>query len=357
MRVFKTDAEVISMDVNSDTNKNHVFEVCQRFLQDKYQFNLDENTLREHIRFAIETIDHTVSGSLEEANKAIITKVKNWVLNNYSLADENEFHKRLQDLEKLRELPPKLTTGSASSAPASGAAGTLPFISNALTPVTQPPPSSAITTQNVVYLPEPPKYQQHIIIHGSQRMWEYFPKRSTLIWSGQLKGSAAYCAALLLPKICASQTPVVIIEITGAAGNSIDIACILESGAGAGASDRSTGWDKWIPCGNSVIKALACPWTIKIKDLFQRPLDLGEERSIVQSSQLYNGNTKITLNAHDILMKGSKVLIKKHNESFETVVINYDSSTHAVEIPRNEKSLDQGRVCNMNMQATLVLLI
>ena len=388
------------MEVRSEQNIQHVIRFCQRFLVEKFYVTLDSDAVGDLVRDALRSVDPGLS--LEEANKAIIVKVKERVLahsqsqghggphgqgqgqgpsgpsqmamdpvpppqmakmSKHDLNDEDDFYKRLQDLEAQRSLP-QVNLGVGGG----GGSGSVP------NPVIQPsaPVVPPIGGPSVVYLPAsatPNRYHKSIIINGSDRMWEYFTKRSTLVWSGSgASGVSTQLVALLLPKLCAELTPVVSVEITGATGNSMDIVCILR--------DRGHGptWDTWVPCGDAALKTLACPWTIKLRNNFLRPLDFGEDALVIkQSMQLYNGNTKIILETRDrdkALCKGMKLLIRPavgggadDAREFETTVLNYDETSYAIEVPRITEgtttsiNLENAKVCNLHMQATLVLSV
>jgi hypothetical protein len=95
--------------------------------------------------------------------------------------------------------------------------------------------------------------------------------------------------------------------------------------------------------------------------------------------QLYNGNTKIILETRDrdkALCKGMKLLIRPavgggadDAREFETTVLNYDETSNAIEVPRISGgtgtdggagasiNLENAKVCNLHMQATLVLSV
>jgi hypothetical protein len=360
-----------------EQNLQHVSRVCQRFLADKFQVAMELSAILELVREVSRTLDPRLD--LEEANKAIIVKVKDTVLSarahmesavpsaavldeipplpqqasSTGNADEDDFYKRLQDLETQRSMPPP------SSAPVVPS----PLMSPPQLTAPTAPTGIAAAGPNVVYLPataSPARYHRPILINGSDRMWEYFTKRSTLVWPGPIKGSSTILVALMLPKACAGMTPIVSVEITGAAGNSVETVCIL----------RDTGpvWDRWVPCGEALLKTLACPWTIKLRDNFLRPLELGEDTQVIkQSVKLQNGNTKIMLEFRAPLQlsmsRGMRIRVKPAaggascDGEFDTTVINYDETSNAAEIPFHDAALANARVCNLHMQASLVLSV
>ena len=388
-------------DVRSPQNVAHVTTVCRRFLSERFQVTLDADALAGYVHDAISEVvarGKHQSQSLEEANKLVIVRVKDRVtqpqtppilsqqLSQPSLPsssqppagqpsasssqvpsitlshtahfedliqDEDEFFKKLQDLENQRNLPPP------------------PQAANTIaSPISAPSPSTSLVPQvasSVVYLPPstaPTRLAKSVIINGSDRMWEYFTKRSTLVWSGPIPPNVPQVnfASLLLPKKCAELTPVVVVEITGAAGNSTETICTLSS------STTNTGvWDTWVPCGEALgqVKALSCPWTIKLLDNFRRPLELGEDAlTIKQVARLYNGNTKITFEDHSHtnsgLCKGAQLLIRCKGDIYVTV-INYDPSNNAIEVtPIGSDvaiAMSGAKVCNLHQQATIVLTL
>ena len=349
----------MSMHVSNEDNLRHVIRICQRFLAEKFQLSLDTAALGEFVQDALNTLDPRLD--LEEANKAIIVKVKDAVLAKQASmegqlpplpqqgsvpASDDDFYKRLQDLETQRSLPPQNLSAAAAKSPIISTTS-----SSAAPPVGGP---------SVVYLPataSPSRYHKSVVINGSDRMWEYFTKRSTLVWPGPTQGTSTTLVALLLPKLCAGMTPVVSVEITGAAGNSVETVCILQAGNGSG-------WDAWVPCGEAaVFKTLACPWTIKLRDNFLRPLDLGEDAIIIKKSvQLQNGNTKIMFEGGSTdmsLCRGTRIRVNPDGSPthFDTVIINYDNASAAAEIPRRDENLANAKMCNLSMQATLVLSV
>jgi hypothetical protein len=212
-----------------------------------------------------------------------------------------------------------------------------------------------------------------VIINGADRMWEYFSKRSTLVWSGPVPPgvSQVRLVSVFLPGECANQTPVVVVEVTGAAGNSVDSVCCRSSPSGSGAAGNS-GWDTWTPCTESFaeLKSLACPWTIKLKDTFGNALDIGEDGCIVQQVvHLMNGNTKVILEkekekdsgSHCAFANGCKILVRGGagggGSDAYAKVLYYDQSRDALEIEGTGcAALAQGaKILNMQAQATIVL--
>jgi hypothetical protein len=349
------------MHVASDGNVSHVATICQRFLQEKYHAEASIPALSDLVREAIVELNMNNQNisSIEDANKRIILNIKSKVLaqpeplprtfsdvHPTDDADEDEFFKKLQDLETQRCLPPPVNAA--------------PPIISSNTANANPNANTATTQQSIVYLPSAlPRVSKPVVINGADRMWEYFTKRSTLVWTGPIPANVAQAklTALLLPSMCSRITPLVLIEITGAAGNTIQIVCTRST-----CDLRGDGWETWTPCGSESLKVLACPWTLKLKDHAMQPLDMGEDAfTIIKTIKLYNGNTKITLSAppstHGI-SKNSMLLIKSSDVSINVNVLAFDVNINAMEIAFvGDIDLVGTTVCNLSHQATIVLAL
>ena len=351
----------MAADVSSPENVSHVVTLCHRFLTETYKVQLDADALVHMVHDAIRSLPPLPIG---DANKAIIVAIKDRVLTQpaqqqpavanpgsnlqkmFAVSydnNEDEFFKKLQDLESHRAI----------------AKPNKPPIS----PLTEPSRTELRMgpEQSIVYLPNtaiPPRINKPVVINGSDRMWEYFTKRSTLVWIGPIPHSSPNVRFehILLPSECSAQTPVVTVNIKGAAGNSVSSICIKTSAGNT--------WDTWTPCATvasgAYLKALACPWTIKLTDNFGQPLDMGNDAGVIATTtRLMNKNTKVTFKTPENIRKGDVLLIKKSNPDIiiKMKVINYDPDNMAAELPplTPPTDLTGAKVCNLHYQATMII--
>lgn len=363
------------MSLFSQQNIAHVINVSQRYLAERHQTSLDTSTITEFVHEIFDEIgNHLRTLPLEEANKTIILGVKDRVFiqpapvplpesgQGEEVHDiEEDFFKKLQDLETQRTLP-LYTANSTTANPItsqSSQAPPPPFINGANTGGT-----------SIIYLPSsmtPTRISKPLVVNGAERMWEYFTRRSTLVWSGQIPADVVQLrlVSLLLPKVCSKMTPLVQLEITGAAGNSLNVVCSLASTGASAASDNQCGWDTWTPCADTFgeLKTLASPWTIKIKDTYGTPLPMGDDGfSIKQTAPLLNGNLKILFDAGTdttAIMRGSTLLVRPTSTNSKNDIyvniLNYDSTSCAAEIRQSSTALLNAKVLNIHAQPSIVL--
>lgn len=341
----------MNMDIRNPTNITHITLICKRFLSERFKVDLEGDALDNLITSAISDLEGSREqyDTIEEANKAIIVKVRDQVIQQPAPpphairqpiedVDEDDFFQKLQQLETQRTLPPP---ANAHPPPPTHTALSMPSM-------------PAMPSSSVVYLPSgtQPKISKSVIVQGTDRMWEYFTKRSTLVWSGPVPSNSSHfdISRVMLPKCVAMQTPVVNIEITGAAGNTVHAVCTL----------ISTGpvWDTWISSCTQ-LKALACPWTIKLTDAMGQCLQMGDDGySVVSCGRLYNGHTKITFDSmqSDAIAKHTQLLLRM-SDGKDTVikVLNYDLDSEAIEIAADARNFTKSRVCNLHQQACIIL--
>lgn len=363
------------------------------FLTEKYQIVMNVDQIVDVIHDLLEKGGSELAAlpSLEDANKTLILRVKDRILAHpapiplpqsgsqhgpeiHDTYDEEDFFRKLQDLEQHRTLPPPPTPLNPLFTPSlphgAGAAGAGGAAHGA----------GLGTGTSVVYLPsslEPTRISKPIILNGCDRMWEYFTKRCTLIWSGPIPSNVSQLklVCLLLPVHCAFKTPVIHIEVEGAAGNTIDVVCIRSSAgarAGAGGSGGVGGvggsgggdgaWDTWTPCadGFGELKSLSCPWTIKIKDAYGNPLDMGDDGFLVKASvKLLGGNTKLVFDQSGHPMSRGSTLLLRHSHGQDTrvKVIHYDDITCSAEVSgiTHTAAAVGSKVFLMQAQATIVM--
>lgn len=351
--------KMAEVSVYSPENVAYVTKLCKRFLFEKYQLDISADTLEPMVSDAARDVGTIVDVSLEDANKMVIVKIKERMVSvQPSLPprpelnepnNEDDFFKKLQDLESHR---------------------TLPIQSNNI-PLLQKQPITTVdigssgplaAPAQVVYLPSstaPLRIVKPVIVNGSDRMWEYFTKRSTLIWTGPIPSNvpSVRLVIIMLPTLCSSQTPAVIVNITGAAGNTMTTVCVREN------TGLSSGWDGWRPCCDSLsqLKALACPWTIKLQDTYGIPLNMGDDGSTIkQATLLRNGNLKIIFDDVFVVNNNETLLVRMYKKNDVTYnVIHYDPYNNAAELAcantSDAQCLVGAKVCNLGRQATIVL--
>lgn len=213
------------------------------------------------------------------------------------------FIQRLRQLEQMRSsaIPLQMQQDQQLKHPAD--------VSTSL----QPNPST------VIYMPSASSFAQAtpnvsvnksktIIINGIDRPWEYFNDRSTLTWSGQglsQNVSLLKLRCLFLPTTVSGNTPVVIMRIEGAGGQSIETTF---TNARVGAACDT--WHEWQPIVDH-IPMLATPWTIKLYDYSHSPLNMGKDGiSIKAIDILSNGKAKLTVDEPGVASPGHVLSIK-----------------------------------------------
>lgn len=398
----------------SHKNLNHVASVCVHFLNQKYGVDVGSriNSIVEAIANDIARSDMIGRITLEDANKLIISQVKDKIISTanaspsaspsaseqvqvegfrvhsghneleglggdavqvqdgIAVTSEDDFYKALQDLETHRNLPPPV--GSPSPVKPQQAIQS----SHSSQAINLEQGALAAQSPQIVYLPSsmtPKRVSTPVIITGSNRMWEYFTKRSTLVWSGPVPPKAVQVglSALLLPAFASQQTPIVQVEVTGATGKTIQCICARDGISAKGCGhEYGHGWDTWKPLDDfTELKVLACPWTISLKDLYGQNLELGEDGQAIQNiSKLVNGNIKILLNgSRHCIFKESKLIVRNNEKDTHLQIINYDPILNACEASVIDSNNDTFlvsiqkpnalRLLNLHAQATIVLSI
>ena len=270
--------------------------------------------------------------------------------------DESSFLRKLEDLEITRRIRPDIN--QLQNPP-------IDYI-----PLQQPIPQipQVIAAPTVIYIPTKTKISdlKQMIINSIDRNWEYNPKRSIFIWSGNIPNDENIklaFAGIFLPKIVATISPVIIIEIEGAGGKKQSILCSLNS--------EGPIWDKWYvirtaDSKDTTIRPIACPWTIKLFDIYQNLLELGEDCHIIKSVDvLLNGNAKMILeNDTDDFDNNNLFIIKKNDNIIGKYKIinklNNMYQINCVESTNNSEKynhLEGAIICNISHQVTMIIEI
>ena len=276
--------------------------------------------------------------------------------------DEASFMRKLEEIEIARRIRP-----DQNQIPVS------PIIEQQLPFQPQLPPQ-VIAAPTVIYIPTKSKISdlQQIIISSIDRGWDYNPKRSTFIWSGNIskdENMKLAFAGIFLPKIVATFTPIIIIEIQGAGGKKQNILCSL--------SFEGPIWDKWYvvrttDSKDTTIRPISSPWTIKLLDTFNNPLNVGEDAQIIKSVDVLinryarmelenscndtcidiglDANNLFFIKKNNIIIGKYKVLSKLNNIYQISCIESFNNS----EIYNN---LEGGIICNITHQIIMIVEI
>jgi ribosomal 50S subunit-recycling heat shock protein len=267
---------------------------------------------------------------------------------------EDEFMKRLQSLEMQRNNGVILEQNQKLSLP------TQPVPS---TPIQSPIPLTPNNNNNmppqptIIYVPSSnpeKKATKHVItINGYDRQWEYFPDRSTFVWSGPAPTNTTSFAlsCVMLPRLIGTLCSVIHICITGAGNHKCTIPCVMAT--------QGTCWDKWIAI-HPEIHALSCPWTIQLLDSSLNSIDFGQDNIIVRTvDTLLNNNIRITTdtsNLNKYIEIGHTLRMKYKNDTVTCRVLQI--SNNYIEIDANsqtQKIRKESILCNLTMQACVII--
>lgn len=264
---------------------------------------------------------------------------------------DNTFLKKLEDLEITRN---NLNTNVPAPSP-------VPIISN--TP-SQPINQQVIAAPTVIYVPTKVKLSdlKQIVINSYDRDWCYSTNRSIFVYSGPIPSGENIklgFAGIFLPKNVATLTPIIIIEIEGAGGQKQNILCTL--------SFQGVIWDMWnilrTPDSKDAnLKNISCPWTIKLYDIYNELLNLGNDSQIITNVEiLMNKNASIELNNNSDIDNNNIITIKKGNKDYgKFKIINKNNERYQIESIENNKNyseLQDGLICNMTKQVIMIIEI
>lgn len=270
--------------------------------------------------------------------------------------DENSediFMKKLEELEITRNT---INTSTPAPSPLSEIKS-----QQTLSQPIQQPIINAVPT--VIYVPTKSKLSdlKQIIINSYDRDWSYSSNRSIFLYSGPLPSSENLklgFAGIFLPKIVATLTPIIIIEIEGAGGQKQNILCHL--------TYPGVIWDMWnnIKTSDSKdaqLKNIACPWTIKLFDIYNNLLDLGYDGQLIDNvDTLLNKNCCIELNNDNNDLENNNIItIKKNNTYYGKFKIigksNKKYQIEGIENNKNYNELQNGLICNLTKQIIMII--
>jgi hypothetical protein len=269
--------------------------------------------------------------------------------------NEDTFYKKLEDLE--------ISRNSLASTIAQNPVPVPPPIPITSQPIPQQQ-QQIISTPTVIYIPTKSKLSdlKQIIINSFDRDWTYIHKRSIFMWEGPIpvdNNIKLGFAGIFLPKIVATLTPVVLIEIEGAGGHKQHLACSLNT--------PGTIWDNWnvlrTPDSSDIsLKNISCPWTIKLFDIYNNLLDLGNDSQIIKESGLLlsnNGYMETNELIND-LEENNIFIVKKENVTYgKFKVIGKVDKRYQIQSLNDQKdyNLQDGLICNLYKQITMVIEI
>lgn len=388
----------------SSQNYMHLHTLCSQFLADKFQIRLTDQQLKGILKSSVQELMQFFQSnpplpSLEEFNKRAIVRVKEKAMllvretsvpvppplpqppvqsappplpspaaarqdsellpppvmergdgRNDATIDAEEasedFAKRLQQLELQRSanIAPKEGIGSTTPPP--------PVLSSP--PVVPPPPTNAPTVLYVPTVQNAIRYSKTILIHSAERLWDYFHDRNTFVWAGPLPPEHATItvASVQLPVAVSHMTPVVLLHIQGAGGQTMDIHCVRMQGSGENGT-----WDTWQPCGGAVLRAIACPWNIQIKDALQNPLDLGQDGMVIEEALLLprGTTTRLKLSHSSGVTKGCTLICRRASDGALHRTRVLQVSDVGIEVKNNWTAMVGYVCCVWSMQTALVL--
>lgn len=191
-----------------------------------------------------------------------------------------------------------------------------------------------------------------VVLCGSSRMWVHIVDRNLLIFNGPLPDSVHMrLCKIMLPKRVAKNTPCVNVRIQSATDKVIEILCHLDK--------EGTTWDIWKPISNilSLIKTFACPWTITLYDLFNKPLEMGKDGNKITSvTRLINGNTKITVEPDNFDITSYAQILIQTNDNKEEHINILHVSQNTIELPGDYTHLKESDTYICNLQAQVYLI-
>jgi len=259
--------------------------------------------------------------------------------------NEDEFFQRLQVLELQRQQ--NINIQHPTSNPISGKIDEK---------VDLPP---QIPTNTIIYMNQEPSNElgrnvKPVVLKGHERPWIHSPERHTLIFNGPLPDSMHIrLSKIMLPKRVSRNTPCVNLAIRSATDKRMEVLCIIDS--------EGPIWDIWKPISQrlALIKTFACPWTLQLQDIFNKPLSMGKDAiQIINIKELANNNTKIIVEEtpdFDFQSYGQLLIQNKDG------VIEHIDSLHVfdnqIELNGSIKNIDpqNSYICNLQAQAYIVL--
>ena len=258
--------------------------------------------------------------------------------------NEDSFFKKLQTLELQRGQQINLKEPQNDPFPSANQQKTQPA-----------PPQS---TNTIIYMSNNTSLTadyrniKPVVLCGSSRMWVHIVDRNLLIFNGPLPDSVHMrLCKIMLPKRVAKNTPCVNVRIQSATDKVIEILCHLDK--------EGTTWDIWKPISNvlSLIKTFACPWTITLYDLFNKPLEMGKDGNKITSvTRLINGNTKITVEPDNFDITSYAQILIQTNDNKEEHINILHVSQNTIELPGDYTHLKESETYICNLQAQVYLI-
>ena len=319
------------------------------------------NSLKESVEFMNQHHNQPrYPSEVSKYNKPIQELPKNIELPKMEILDdnideENTFLKKLEELEITRN-----TLNTTTPAPS-------PIPSQNIQP--SAPQQQSITPQiiaapTVIYVPTKAKLSdlKQIIINSYDRDWDYSANRSIFVWAGPIPSGESIklgFSGIFLPKIVATNNAIIIIEIEGAGGQKQTVLCSL--------SLQGVLWDTWNiirtpDSKNCDLKHMACPWTIKLYDIYNELLNLGSDSQIINNVDvLMNSNAVVEFNSETDLENNNIFIIKKGNINYgKYKIVNKLDHRYQIQSINNNKNYNElqgGIICNLNKQIIMVIEI
>jgi len=256
--------------------------------------------------------------------------------------NEDDFFTKLQNLEMQRGTQINLQQPPVNSPIVSSTA-------NTVLPPTHP-------TNTIIYMSNTPnadvRNTKPVVLCSANRMWVHIVDRNLMVFGGPLPDSMNIrLSRLMLPKRVAHNTPCVNVHIKSATDKTMEVMCQLDK--------EGPVWDIWKPISVSLslIKTFACPWTLTLHDIFNRPLEMGQDANRITSVvKLMNGNTKITIDPETDVRPFGQIIL--HNDGVDTYLNTvHVIQPHTIELPGDQShiKINESYICNLQAQAYIVL--
>jgi hypothetical protein len=383
----------MEQQILSNQNIDSILSISKAFILQRYNRTIDDvstkpiiiSCIRQLINFYLQ---NPPLPSIENFNKQVISQLRDVILENNSppTAQSSQTHQpqQLEQLQVLQEQQMR-TRESEFLKPVDSKLNTPKneeeFFKNVqlyelqrqninlqeptANPVIKTEPDTAQfttpqPTNTIIYMtPTQGEFLRNIrpvILRGSDRSWLHIPERNILLFKGPLPDAMHIrFTQMMLPKVITQHTPYVNVVIKSATDKIIEILCCIEA----------TGpvWDIWKPISKSgsLIKTFACPWTINLKDIFNKPLYMGTDGvRITNVKKLPNNNTKIFIDeTNDIRINSHGELLVLDINKNDT--IHHVSTAHVyenqIELIGDYTFLESNKafICNLQSQAYIVL--
>jgi len=141
--------------------------------------------------------------------------------------------------------------------------------------------ASIPTSISTVFMPMPPRKGHELLINSWQRNWLQYPQRNSYAWNGPIPQGIDWTlsrvSGVLLPRLFLRKSPYMVLHMEGAGNTSWQAILVPD------AVPIEYPWILYRPLHNELgyIKALACPWTIKIYTANGRLVPMGKDGDIV----------------------------------------------------------------------------